>query len=83
MYSEYFILNFNGQKFNFPVTICSFPFTKRVAYIVNLVTKLRMHVHKTLAGLHRHKYTFTRSSDLIILLTVTTAYVSSSNQWKR
>lgn len=31
MYSEYFILNFNGQKFNLPITPCSSPVRKRVA----------------------------------------------------
>lgn len=42
-----------------------------------------MHVHKTLAGLHGHKRTFTRSSSLTILLTITTVYVSVSDQWGR
>lgn len=81
MYSEYFILNLNRRRFNLPVTPCSSSARKQSQIWVNLVTRLRMHVHKTLAGLHRHKSTFTRSSSLTILLTITTVYVSVSDRW--
>lgn len=77
------MLNLSWQKFNFPVTACSFPVAKQVAYMSTFGNQLRMHIHKILAGLHGHKYTFIRSSSLTILLAVTTAYVSFSDQWKR
>lgn len=83
MYSEYFILNLNRQRFNLPVTPCSSPARKQSQISVNLVTRIRMHVHKTLAGLQGHKRTFTRSSSLTILLPITTVYVSFSDQWGR
>lgn len=45
-----------------------------------LVTKLRTLIRKIPAGLCGHKRTFTRSSNLTILLAVTTAHVLFSDQ---
>ena len=80
MHSEYFILNLNRQRFNLPI-IPGSSARKQSQIWANLVTRLRMCVHKTLAGLHGHKSTFTRSSGLTISLTITTVYVSVSDRW--